>query len=122
MTADKGYDALHVYRIIVEDFGAKPIIPIRSMRPGAKKRRKNSGLRTNIDRKSTEFKRLLAGRTSVERASGLLKSTRRLERHQMRTLYKLTAHCLMSVAIMQARALAQALDEKPIREGVRRVA
>ena len=40
----------------------------------------------------------------------------------MRTLPKLTAHCLLSVVVMQARAVAQVLDGKPIRECLRKVA
>jgi len=37
--ADRGYDALHIYKSIAEDFNATPIIPIRARRKGATKRR-----------------------------------------------------------------------------------
>jgi hypothetical protein len=46
--ADRGYDALHVYKSIVEEFSATPVIPIRAMRKGATKRRAGSELRTEI--------------------------------------------------------------------------
>ena len=105
--ADKGYDALHNYKTIVEEYHATPVIPIRAMHPGAKKRRAGTELRTAIDRDSEEWKRLYAYRTSVERCFGRLKEHRRLERHCFQGLPRITTHCLLSVIVLQAKALAQ---------------
>lgn len=122
VAADKGYDALHIYKTIIEGYKAAPIIPIRMMRPGAKKRRRNAGYRTDIDRESKEWKKLYAGRTSVERCFGRCKQTRRLERHCYRGLAKITTHCLLSVLTLQAKALAQVETTGGLRDCLRKVA
>jgi transposase len=120
--ADRGYDALHVYKSIVEDFGATPVIPIRALRKGATKRRAGSQLRTDVNRKSWEWKNLYAMRTSVERTFGRLKEHRRLERHCYRGLDKITAHCLLSVLTLQAKAMVQAEASEGLRDCLRKVA
>ena len=47
-----------------------------------------------------------SARSSVERVNSRPKECRRLERHCFRGLAKVTTHALLSVAVMQATALA----------------
>ena len=101
-----------------------PIIPMRAMRPGAKKRREGTEYRTNpaVPRDSAEFAAHLARRTSIERIFGRLKESRRLERHCVRGLAMVETHCLMSVLTLQARALAQHRIHGDLRACLRKVA
>ncbi len=112
VTADKGYDALHVYKAVIDDFGATPIIPLRSLRPGATKRRPNTGQRTDgpLSRDSTEWRRLYRLRTAAERVNSRLKSCRRLERHHFRGLSKIQAHALLAVIVSVAIATCHAVN------------
>ena len=65
-----------------------------------------------------------AQRSSVERVNSRLKECRRLERHCFRGLATVTTHALMSVAVMQATALAHLIagDFAEIRWLLRKVA
>ena len=105
-----------------DDHNAEPVIPIRALRPGAKKRRADASYRTDSDRESREWKELYAGRTSVERAFGRLKEHRRLERHCCRGLPKITVHCMLSVLTLQAKALMQSEASEGLRDCLRKVA
>lgn len=66
----------------------------------------------------------LGKRPSVERVNSRLKECRRLERHCFRGLAKVTTHALLSVAVMQATALAHliASDFAEMRWSLRKVA
>ena len=55
---------------------------------------------------SREWKAQYAQRSSVERVNSRLKECRRLERHCFRGLAKVTTQALLSVAVMQATAVA----------------
>lgn len=122
--ADKGYDALINYKCLIDVFQTAPIIPMRAMRRGAKKRRPGTEARTIgvIPRNSKDWKSLYARRTAVERVFGRLKEHRRLERHCYRGPAKITAHCLLSVLTLQAKALAQIETSGELRECLRKVA
>lgn len=124
VSADKGYDSLGVYRGVIEDHGAVPIIPMRGIHPGAKKRRSGTELRTEcaIPRESREWKRLYAMRTGIERLFGRAKETRRLERHCYRGIEKVETHCLLSVLTLQAKAVVQIEASESLRQCLRKVA
>ena len=72
---------------------------------------------------SKEWKAIYGKRSSVERVNSRLKECRRLEGHCFRGLAKLTAHSLLSVAVLQATALAHiaAGDFETMRWSLRRV-
>lgn len=61
-----------------------------------------------IPRSTPEWQALYNRRTSIERVFSRLKEARRLERHCVRTLPKVTLHALLSVLVLQADALAKA--------------
>ena len=73
---------------------------------------------------SKERRAQYAKRSSVEMVNSRLKECRRLERHCFRGLAKVTAHALMSVAVMQATAVAHLAmgDFETMRWSLRRVA
>ena len=121
---DKGYDSQANNKAVIENFQAAPIIAMRAMRKGAKNRRPDSERRGIgvVPRQSVEWKNLYAMRTSVERTFGRLKEHRRLERHCYRGLGKITAHCLLSVLTLQAKALAQVEASEGLRDCLRKVA
>ena len=120
----KGYDALINYKCLIEVFHIAPIIPIRAIRRGAKKRRPGTEARTIglIPRDSKEWKSLYARRTAVERVFGRLKEHRRLEQHCYRGLTKLETHCLRSVLTLQAKALVQVEASEGLRDCLRKAA
>ena len=73
---------------------------------------------------SKEWKALYGKRSSVERVNSRLKECRRLEGHCFGGLAKLTIHALLSVAVMQATAVAhlESGDFETMRWSLRRVA
>lgn len=60
-----------------------------------------------IPRSTPEWQALYNKRTSVERVFSRLKETRRLERHCLRGLAKISLHAMLSVLVLQADALAK---------------
>ena len=60
-----------------------------------------------IPRSTPEWQALYNKRTSVERVFSRLKETRRLERHCLRGLPKVSLHAMLSVLVLQADALAK---------------
>lgn len=124
VAADKGYDAIVNYRCAVEVHGVVPIMPMRAMRAGAKKRRPGTKHRTEgpIPRDSDRWRALYGQRTSVERLFGRLKETRRLERHCYRGIEKVELHCLLSVLTLQAKAVVQLEADESLRQCLRKVA
>lgn len=76
-----------------------------------------------IRRASQEWKTLYRKRYTVERVFKSLKQSRRLEKHHIRGLKRITLHCTMAVLAFQATALMKILNARyDYRWMVRRVA
>ncbi len=60
-----------------------------------------------IPRTTPEWQALYNKRVSVERVFSRLKQTRRLERHRLRGLAKISLHAVLSMLVLQADALAK---------------
>ena len=127
VAADKGYDSIANVNGLLE-MGVRPVIkridrstPQKGhgtrVRPGGEARRA-------IDQDAPDFKALYRRRTSVERMFSRLKEHRSLLRHSRRGLNAVSLHCLLSVLVTQASALARAKvgDLAGVRECARRVA
>ena len=69
---------------------------------------RNVRLFGDLRRDSREWRDLYAKRRAIERTFKSLKQSRRLERHCVRGLRKVTLHCLMAVLAYQATALVSA--------------
>lgn len=121
VSADKGYDARHIYDS-VKQFGARAIIPLKAYSKNARKSRPGSDARLEADRESKWFKRIYSKRSSVERVFGRLKENRRLDTHRMRNLKKVETHALLSVITLQSLAVVQLESGSNLRGCVRRIA
>ncbi|MFC2058776.1 transposase [Chloroflexota bacterium] len=93
--ADSGYSSEEIRRVIRRQYRATPIIKVNA----AHKRAARAYPET------PEWQLIYNRRTSVERVFSRLKGHRKLNYVRVRGIQKVTVHCLLSLIVMQAKAL-----------------
>jgi hypothetical protein len=98
--ADAGYSSQAIRRAIKQQYWAEPIIDPNPSH-------KRAVARTAL---TPEWKALYRQRTAVERLNARLKMHRKLDHVRVRGRFKVRVHALMSVIVLQARALAYPME------------
>ena len=93
---DSGYSSEPFRRLIRRQYRAQPIIKVNRAHKRA----------TIAYPETPEWQLIYNRRTSVERVLGRLKGHRKLNSIRVRGIQKVTVHCLLSVIVMQAQAIA----------------
>jgi transposase len=97
---DAGYSSQRLRHSIKRQFRAKPIIKIN---PSHKKA-------MALFPEDEEFREVYNRRSSIERLFGRLKGYRRLNNITVQRIYKVTVHCFISLIVVQAQALHNAIN------------
>jgi transposase len=92
---DAGYSSEKLRRVIKRQYGAEPII---DPNPAHKRAAKLE--------KTPQWKAVYNRRSAIERLNGRLKAFRKLNHVRVRGRFKVRIHALLSVIVLQARALA----------------
>lgn len=98
--ADKGYSSDKLRYLIRRQYGAVPIIKVNKQHKKA------------LFVESEEWQELYKRRTSIERLNSRLKCYRRLNNVTVRRIHKVTVHCFLSLIVVQAKALHDALNNQ----------
>ncbi|MFC2058078.1 transposase [Chloroflexota bacterium] len=93
--ADSGYSSEKLRQLIRWQYHATPIVKVN---PAHKRAIKNHP-------ETPEWQLIYNRRTSVERVFSRLKGHRKLNYVRVRGIHKVTVHCLLSLIVMQAKAL-----------------
>ena len=98
--ADAGYSSDKLRHLIRRQYQAEPIIKV------------NKAHKKALFVESEEWKALYNRRTAIERVNSRLKCYRRLNNVTVRRNQKVTVHCFLSLIVVQAQALYNALNNQ----------